>query len=237
MLVWPLCELSSFMMVFWPLSQIRRLCVQLVGVLCVWDVLTGFACFWGVLVDVSWCEVFSAAQLSCLMLCLFLDVPRFPYEREFMLFCCTMIWWYFMLLRPLRDFLIKELSCFSALMRCHEISSRYLMLCLTPPMRWLCFYLMRFCAVFAAQFSGKTSSWDGLHYAISYCWRQSKDCLVRCHSCRPPRRNFLVRFCCCLLHICLVRFPYEITNGFCSTVFPMRFPCWCFLLSVTPVFL
>ena len=33
MLVWPLCEHSSFMMAFWPLSQIRRLCVQLVGVL------------------------------------------------------------------------------------------------------------------------------------------------------------------------------------------------------------
>ncbi len=80
----------------------------------------------------------------------------------------------------------NELSCFSALMRCHEISSWHLMLCLTPPMRLLCFYLMRCCAIFAAYFSGKTSSWGGLRYAISYCWRQSKDCLVRCHSCGPP---------------------------------------------------
>ncbi len=95
--------------------------------------------------------------------------------REFMLFCYTMIWWYFPMschaFRPWWDVMRfpHDIWCF-----------------VWPPMRLLCFYLMRCYAVFAAQFSGKTSSWDGLRYAISYCWRQLKDCLVRCRSCGPP---------------------------------------------------
>jgi hypothetical protein len=179
MLVWPLCELSSFMMAFWPLSQIRRLFVQVVGVLCIWDVLTGFACFWGVLVDVSFCEVVNC-RVWC---CAFLAVARFPCEREFMLVCYTMIWWYFMLLGPLRDF---PMSCHAFRPWWDVMRFPHDIWCFVwPPMRLLCFYLMRCYAVFAAQFSGKTSSWDGLRYAISYCWRQLKDCLVRCRSCGP----------------------------------------------------
>ncbi len=109
----------------WPLFQIRRLFFQVVGVLCIWDVLTGFACFWGVLVDVSLCEVVNCGVWCCA----FLAVARFPCEREFMLFCYTMIWWYFMLLGPLRDF---PMSCHAFRPWCHEISSWHLMLCLTP---------------------------------------------------------------------------------------------------------
>ncbi len=68
--------------------------------------------------------------------------------REFILFCYTMIWWYFMLLGPLRDFP----------MRCHAFRPWWDVMrfphdiwCVVwPPMRLLCFYLMRFCAVFAA---------------------------------------------------------------------------------------
>jgi hypothetical protein len=161
----------------------------------------GFHVFGGSLLRCPYARsCFSAAQLSCLMLCFFLAVARFPYEGEFMLFCYTIYMVIFHAFGAATR-IPNEISCFSALMRCHEISSWHLMLCLTPPMRLLCFYLMRFCAVFAAYFSGKTSSWDGLRYAISYCWRQSKDCLVRCHSCGPPDEvsSFASVVVCCII--------------------------------------
>jgi hypothetical protein len=186
MLVWPLCEHSSFMMAFWPLSQIRRLCVQLSRGVASEMSSRGFHVFGGSLLTCPYARsCFSAAQLSCLMLCFFLAVARFPYEGEFMLFSYTMIWWYFMLLGPLRDFL-KSCHAFRPWWDVMRFPHDIWCFVWPPPMRLFCFYLMRFCAVFAAYFSGKTSSWDGLRYAISYCWRQSKDCLVRCHSCGPP---------------------------------------------------
>ncbi len=76
-----LCEHSSFMMAFWPLSQIWRLCVQLVGVLrlrCPHGICMFFG---GSLLTCPYARsCFSAAQLSCLMLCYFLAAARFPYE-------------------------------------------------------------------------------------------------------------------------------------------------------------
>ena len=145
----------------------------------------GFHVFGGSLLTCPYARsCFSAAQLSCLMLCFFgcCKISLREIAHAFLLHNDLMIFHAFGAATRFPN----ELSCFSALMRCHEISSWHLMLCLTPPMRLLCFYLMRFCAVFAAYVSGKTSSWDGLRYAISYCWRQSKDCLVRYHSCGPP---------------------------------------------------
>ena len=239
MLVWPLCELSSFMMVFWPLSQIRRLCVQLVGALrlrCPHGVFMflGGSC-WRVLMRGRAFQLPNCRVWCCAIFWLF--VVLFPYEGELMLFCYTI---YLVIFHAFgaATRIPNEISCFSALMRCHEISSWHLMLCLTPPMRLLCFYLMRFCAVFAAYVSGKT---DFLMRWTSLCDFILLKAVERL-SCEmsflwTPRRGFLVRFCCCVLHNCLVRLPTEISNGFCSTVFPMRFPFWCFLLSLPPVFL
>ena len=65
---------------------------------------------------------FSAAQLSCLMLCFFLAVARFPYEGEFMLFCYAIYMVIFHAFGAATR-IPNEISCFSALMRCHEISS------------------------------------------------------------------------------------------------------------------
>ena len=68
----------------------------------------GFHVFGGSLLRCPYARsCFSAAQLSCLMLCFFLAVAKFPYLGEFMLCCYTMIWWYFMLLGPLREFLMR----------------------------------------------------------------------------------------------------------------------------------
>ena len=138
MLVWPLCEHSSFMMAFWPLSQIRRLCVQLVGVLrlrCPHGVFMflGGPC-WGVLMRGRAFQLPNCRVWCCAFFWLLQD---FLMRESSCFFATQFIWWYFMLFGAATR-IPNELSCFSALMRCHEISSWHLMLCLTPP-QWDCY--------------------------------------------------------------------------------------------------
>ena len=108
MLVWLLCEHSSFMMAFWPLSQIRRLCVQLVGVLrlrCPHGVFMflGGSC-WRVLMRGR------AFQLpNCRVWCcaIFWLLQYFLMRESSCFFATQFIWWYFMFLGPLREFLMR----------------------------------------------------------------------------------------------------------------------------------
>ncbi len=88
MLVWFSFDFSSFTIAFWPLSHIR-LCAQVVGVLRLRCPHGIFMFCWGVLVDVSLCDVVLFSCLIC-----FFDVVLFwPFQDflmgEFMLFCYT----------------------------------------------------------------------------------------------------------------------------------------------------
>jgi hypothetical protein len=117
----------------------------------------------------------------------------------------------------------NEMSCFSALMTCHEISSLAFHAFFWPPTRFpyemFMIFLLHIFLIeidFLMRFHIVEGSW--------------KIVFMRCHAFWAPTR-FPRSICCCLLHNCLVRFPYEISNAFCSTVFLWDFPfeIFCFL--------